>query len=137
VPNQERAIFTVDGEKFLGTIQRLSLTGGSVVLAKGSLPVGTSAEMTLGTVFGRVNAHIEFLRTGADGVPLAQAFHFLSMDDISTKRYTAAADKMQSAGFADAERAPTTGDLAFGSWTKLRESVQKLSGILTPSPRKR
>jgi len=131
VPNQERAIFTVDQQKFLGTIQRLSLTGGSVLLAKGAVPEGTSAEITLGTVFGKVHAHIEFLQTGADGVRLAQAFRFLTMDDVSAKRFTAAAEKMQSAGFADEEEKQTSVDRAFESWTKLREGVQKFSGILT------
>ena len=37
VPNNERAIFIVDESKFLGVIQRLSLTGGSAVLAKGPI----------------------------------------------------------------------------------------------------
>lgn len=132
VPNQERAIFTLDGQKFLGTIQRLSATGGSVLLAKGPLPRGSAGEMTLGTVFGSVNAHIEFLQTGADGVPLAQAFRFLAMDDVSTKRFHAAAEKMQSAGFADAEQKQSPFEMAVESWGKLR---QNLSGMLTPSKR--
>lgn len=134
VPNQERAIFTVEDQKFLGTIQRLSLTGGSVLLAKGPLPEGSTGEITLGTVFGSVNAHIEFLQTGADGVPLAQAFRFLAMDDVSTKRFNAAAEKMQSAGFADVEQGQTPVDRMFASWGKLRDSV---SGALASSRRKR
>lgn len=69
VPNEERVIFTVDNQKFLGIVQCLSLTGGSAVLVKGSFPVGTFAEMALGTVFGKVEAHIEFLHLVADGVP--------------------------------------------------------------------
>lgn len=137
VPNQERAIFTVEDKKFLGTIQRLSATGGSVLLAKGPFPERTSGEMALGTVFGKVSAHIEFLQTGADGVALAQAFRFITMDDVSAKRFTAAAEKMQSAGFADAEHAPTAIDSAFPSWIKLRESVQKISERLTSAPRKK
>jgi hypothetical protein len=32
VPNQEKAIFTVEDQKFLGIVQRLSLTGGSALL---------------------------------------------------------------------------------------------------------
>jgi hypothetical protein len=35
VPNNERALFTVDTDKFVGVIRRLSLTGGSAVLSKG------------------------------------------------------------------------------------------------------
>jgi len=137
VPNQERAIFTVDNQKFLGIVQRLSATGGSVLLAQGPLPEGTPGEMTLGTVFGKVNAHIEFLQTGADGAPLAQAFRFLAMDNVSTKRFNAAADKMQSAGFADAEQKQTPVDMAFESWIKLWKRVQKISEILASARRKR
>jgi hypothetical protein len=137
VPNQERAIFTVEDQKFLGTIQRLSATGGSVVLAKGSVPQGSSGEMTLGTVFGKVSAHIEFLQTGADGVPQAQAFRFITMDDVSTKRFTAAAEKMQSAGFADAEEKRASAGISFDGWNKFRENLQKISEKLTPVRQKR
>jgi hypothetical protein len=62
VPNEEKVIFTVDHRKFLGVVRCLSLTGGSVLLVKGSIPVGTLGEMALGTVFGKVTAHVEFLR---------------------------------------------------------------------------
>jgi hypothetical protein len=137
VPNQERAIFTVDDKRFLGTVQRLSTTGGSVLLARGSFPEATVGEMTLGTVFGKVSAHVEFLQTGADGVPLAQAFRFLAMDDVSTRRFTAAAEKMQSEGFADAEQEQSSIAMAFESWTKLRDRVQNLSGILTSTRSKK
>src|ERR1700722_616035 len=101
VPNQERTIFTIDDEKLLGTIQRLSATGGSVLLARGPIAEGSAGEMTLGTVFGKVNAHIEFLQTGADGVPLAQAFRFLAMDDSSSRRFAAAAKQMEKEGYSD------------------------------------
>ena len=86
VPNNERALFTVESEKFVGVIKRLSLTGGSAILAKGPIPQGALAEMGLKTVFGKVTAQIQFLHTGADGLPLAQAFRFLDMDDISRER---------------------------------------------------
>ena len=42
--------------------------------------------MLFGTVFGKVDAHIEFLHRGADGVPLSQAFTFLTMDAVSSQR---------------------------------------------------
>ena len=90
VPNQERALFTADSQKFVGVIQRLSLTGGSAVLSKGPIAKGTLAEMAFRTVFGKVKAHIEFLHSGADGIPLAQAFRFLSMDETSSRRFSAA-----------------------------------------------
>jgi hypothetical protein len=78
VPNQQKAIFTVDNQKIIGVVQRLSSTGGSALLMKGPIPKGTLGEMLFGTVFGKVNAHIEFLHRGADGVPLAQAFTFIN-----------------------------------------------------------
>jgi len=128
VPNQEKAIFTVDNQKFLGIVQRLSLTGGSALLVKGPIPEGTCGEMALSTVFGKVTAHIEFLHTGADGVPLAQAFRFLAMDGVSTQRFSAAAEQMQTAGFADVEQKQTPIDVGF---ERLRESVRQISGMLT------
>ena len=137
VPNQERALFTVDNQKFVGIVQRLSRTGGSALLVKGPIPEGTLGAMALSTVFGKVNAHIEFLQTGADGVPLAQAFRFLAMDAVSTRRFKAAAEKMQSAGFADAELKQTPVDMALESWTRLREGVQKMSGLFTPARTKK
>jgi len=81
VPDQQKAIFTIDSQKVIGVVQRLSLTGGSDLLVKWPIPEETVGEMVFGTVFGKVNAHIEFLHTSADGLPLAQAFAFLAMDD--------------------------------------------------------
>src|SRR5260370_28815089 len=113
VTYQQKVIFTVDNESFVGIVQRVSLTGGSALLVKGPIPEGTLGEMALGTVFGKVNAHIEFLHTGADGVPLAQAFAFLAMDAESGKRFNAAAEQMKRAGFADVEQKQIPLDGAF------------------------
>jgi hypothetical protein len=135
VPNPERAIFTVDNQKFVGIVQRLSVTGGSALLVKGPIPRGTVGEIALSTVFGRVNAHIEYLHTGADGVPLAQAFRFLAMGAVSTKRFNAATRQMYSAGFADVDQVQTPLDGAIQTWNKLRESIRQLSGMLTSGPR--
>ena len=101
VPNSERALFTVDTVHFVGMIQRLSLSGGSAVLAKGPILHGTMGDMALNTVFGRVKAKVEFLQTGADGVPLAQAFRFLVMDDVSSDRFALAVSRMQKEGYSD------------------------------------
>jgi hypothetical protein len=132
VPHQQKAVFTVHDRKFVGIVQRLSLTGGSALLAKGPIPEGTLGEMALGTVFGRVNAHIEFLHTGADGVPLAQAFAFVAMDDVSSKRFKTAAEQMYSAGVSNMKQKQTPIDAAFET---LRESVRLLSGILASGRR--
>jgi hypothetical protein len=99
VPNQERALFQVNEARFVGVLQRLSLTGGSAVLSKGPIPHGTEGEMALNTVFGKVRARIEFLNTGAEGIPLAQGFRFVSMDGASKRRFHAAAQQMLDQGF--------------------------------------
>jgi hypothetical protein len=130
VPNSERAIFTVDTARFLGVIQRLSLTGGSAVLSKGPIPHGTMGDIALRTVFGRVDAKVEFLQTGADGVPLAQAFRFIAMDDTSSDRFAAAARQMEKAGFSDAPQEQPTGFAGAQSLNRLLGSVRRLAATL-------
>jgi hypothetical protein len=103
VPNRERVLFTIRDHRFVGVLQRLSLTGGSVIHTEEPLPQGTLAGLDLRTVFGKVSAQIEFLHVGADGNTTAQAFRFLGMDDSCTRRLSAAIEQMQSAGYSDAE----------------------------------
>ena len=132
VPNNERALFIVDSHKFVGVIQRLSLTGGSAVLSNRPIPQGTLAEMSLNTVFGKVTAQIEFLHTAADGVPLAQAFRFLQMDDVSCERFSAAAEQMERAGFSDVEeKGNPLGDPASQSLRKLLDGIRRLLAMIT------
>jgi hypothetical protein len=102
VPNSERALFAIDDARFVGVLQRLSLSGGSAVLSKGPIAYGTMGEIAMNTVYGKVSAQIEFLQTGADGIPLAQAFRFLTMEDASSKRFAAAAQEMVREGYSDA-----------------------------------
>lgn len=130
VPNSERALFTVDTARFVGVIQRLSLTGGSAVLSKGPIPHGTMGDIALSTVFGRVDAKIEFLQTGADGVPLAQAFRFITMDDTSSERFVAAAKQMEKAGFSDAPQEKPAGLAGAHSLNRLLGSVRRLAATL-------
>ena len=135
VPNHERALFTVETQNFVGVIHRLSLTGGSAILAKGPVPNGTLGKMALNTVFGKVTAQIEFLRGGADGVPSAQAFRFFDMDDVSSRRFAQAIEQMQKAGFSDVEaQEESFGTQAFD---RLREGIQRLSIALSPGRRPR
>jgi hypothetical protein len=103
VPNREPALLTVDGHKFVGILQRLSLSGGSVIHTEQPFPPGTLAGLALKTVFGKVTAQIQILHTGADGIAAAQAFRFLGMDNTSASRLRAAIDKMRIAGFSDAK----------------------------------
>ena len=134
VPNNERALFKVESEKFIGVIKRLSLTGGSAILSKGPIPEGTLASMSLKTVFGKVEAQIQLLHTGADGIPLAQAFRFIHMDGVSRKRFSAAAEQMQREGFSDVEGERES--LGFAqSLTKLGDSIRRLSVAITSGRR--
>lgn len=135
MPHQQKAIFTVDNQKFVGVVQRLSLTGGSALLVKGPIPEGKLGEMVFGTVFGKVNAHIEFLHRGADGVALAQAFAFLAMDAVSSHRFKTALEQMHNSDLSDAvrhKRKPM--DAAFAN---LRESVRQISRMLSSAGRMR
>jgi hypothetical protein len=127
VPHQQKAIFTVDCQKFVGVVQRLSLTGGSALLVKGPILEGTLGEMIFATIFGKVSAYIVFLHTGADGVPRAQAFAFLAMDDISGQRFKKALEEMHTSDLSDLVPKPTQINTAFQT---LRESVRQLSGML-------
>ena len=90
--------------------------------------------MNLQTVFGKVTARVEFLQTGADGIPLVQAFRFVAMSDVSTKRFRAAAKQMEQEGFGDVrvklEDRPV-GELASQGLGKLRDSIRRLSGAFT------
>jgi len=126
VPDQQKAIFVVDNQKLVGVVQRLSLTGGAALLVTGPIAQGTLGEIAFATVFGKVKAHIEFLHQGADGVPLAQAFAFLTMDAMSSQRFKRAVQEMHTSDFSDLKQAPI--DAAF---EKLRQSVLQLSGMLT------
>ena len=130
VPNNERALFTIDTQNFVGVIQRLSLTGGSAVLSKGPIHHGTMGTMVLNTVVGRVTAQVEFLQTGADGIPLAQAFRFIAMDDASSRRFAKAAKQMEEKGFSDAPREHGAGP---GSRTlnNLLYSIRRLAASIT------
>jgi len=83
-------------------------------------------------LFGKVNAHIEFLHTGADGVPLAQAFAFLAMDAVSSKCFKTAVEQMETPDFSDVGQRQTAIDAAFET---LRESVRQLSGMLSSARR--
>jgi hypothetical protein len=136
VPNNERALFIVDTEKFVGVLQRLSLTGGSAILSKGPVPQGTVGRIGLNTVFGRVTAEIEFLRTGAEGIPLAQAFRFLAMSEVSSRRFAAAAKKMREAGFGEAEESENSlGDMTSQTLSKLRNSILRLTDVVNSGRR--
>jgi hypothetical protein len=101
---------------------------------KGPIAEGTLGEILFATAFGKVNAHIEFLHMGADGVPLSQAFAFLTMDAISSQRLKKALEEMNTSDFSDDVPERTQMDVAFET---LRQSVRQLSGMLSAARRKR
>ena len=136
VPNREPALLTVDGHNFVGILQRLSLSGGSVIHTEQPFPRGTLAGLALKTVFGKVTAQIEILHTGADGIAAAQAFRFLGMDKASTSRLRAAINKMRVAGFSDAEmEQKTLATFVSQGLNTLRDHMERLP-ILAVSRKK-
>ena len=132
VPNRERALFTVDGSNFVGVLQRLSITGGSALLSRGPIPHGTMGDIAFKTAFGKVTAHVEFLQSGADGVPLAQAFHFLAMEDASSDRLAAASRQMQQEGRSDVPPTKRSTSPAAGVLNQLFSSIRHLAAALMP-----
>src|SRR6476646_8654137 len=127
VPNRERVLFTIRDHRFVGVLQRLSLTGGSVTHTEEPPPQGTLAGLDLRTVFGKVSAQIEFLHVGADGNTSAQAFRFLGMDDPCTRRLRAAIQRMQGAGYSDADvEEGSLSALAAKSLSPVRDYIQRL-----------
>jgi hypothetical protein len=123
----------VDTNRIVGVIQCLSLTGGSAILSKGPIAQGTIGEMILNTTYGKVTAQIEFLQTGADGIPLAQAFRFIDMDDASRQRYDAAAKKMHKEGFSDQADRSRLNEPAGEVLGDLLTSVRRIAAKLVTS----
>jgi hypothetical protein len=55
------------------------------------------------------------------------------MDQLSAKRFSAAAKQMEKAGFSDAEKKGNPlGNLASQTFSKLRDSLGNLSGRIVP-----
>jgi hypothetical protein len=77
---------------------------------------------------------VEFLQTGADGIPLAQAFRFVAMDDDSSKRLALASHHMEEEGHSDVEAA---GKAANGVGQLLRSVGQLASNFLPKRPSKK
>jgi hypothetical protein len=126
VPNRERVLFRVRDHRFVGILQRLSLTGGSVVHTEKPLPPGTLAALDLKTVYGKVSAKIEFLHMGADGNAAAQAFRFLRMDDSSTRKLSASIENMQD-GYSDLKLGqPGLGKLVSQGLRTIRDGILRL-----------
>jgi len=94
---------------------------------------GSVGEMALNTTHGKVTAQIEFLHTGADGIPLAQAFRFIDMDDASRQRFNSAAKKMHLEGFSDQPDRSRLNDPAGEVLGNLLTSVRRIAAKLVTS----
>lgn len=127
-------MFTVDNEKLLGIVQRLSLTGGSPRLVRGPIPESTLWEILFATAFGNVKAGIKFLRLEADGVPVAQAFSFTTMNPRSSQRLQKALEEMNTSEFSDDVRQRNPLDSAF---EKLRQGAGQIAAMLRSARRSR
>jgi hypothetical protein len=132
VPDQERALFTIDGSPFVGVLRTLSISGGSAVLSRGPISRGTSGTVAIKTVFGKVSAHVEFLQTCADGIPLAQAFRFVTMDDESLRRLSLASHHMEQEGHSDVLATTNLAGKSSNGIAKLLRSVGQIASNLLP-----
>ena len=94
VPNNEQAIVSVNSEHLKGTLQLLSLTGGTIRLDRRFAP-GTFADIRMETASGAFTAAIEFLRMGKNN---AQAFRFVAMGTLSRNRLSDGLKKMREQG---------------------------------------
>lgn len=104
VPNRESVSIAVDrGPAVIGTMCRLSTTGGSIRLNK-FFAEGSLAEITLDTMSGKMSSPIQFLRCGVDGVPTAQAFSFVHMDPSDRAALAKIIDGLRAEGFGEAGR---------------------------------
>jgi hypothetical protein len=108
----------------------MSISGGSAVLSRGPIPPGTMGDIALRTMFGKVTAHIEFLQTCADGVPLAQAFRFLAMEEKSSERLLAATQMMEQEGLSDLPPTKSSSHPASEALSLLANSMRRLAAHL-------
>ncbi len=99
VPNNEPAKVDIGAQQFVGTLGKLSATGGTIRLAKRFDP-GTMADLTLKTNAGRVSAAVQFL-TQFEGVPPSQAFRFVQMGAADGNRLERALLKLRNQGFGE------------------------------------
>ena len=96
VPNNERAVVSIDSEEFDGTVHLLSLTGGTIRSTK-RFALGTFGDIRIKTVSGTFSATIELLRMASGGT---QAFRFISMGSVARTRLDDALNKMRGQGLA-------------------------------------
>lgn len=92
VPNNERAVILIGAQLLKGTLNLLSLTGGTVRLQR-RFARGVLAGIALSTASGTFSAAIELLGK-ANGI--AQAFRFVAMEPAARGRLVDALAKMRA-----------------------------------------
>jgi len=102
VPNNEKVLLTVGSERLAGTLNILSMTGGTVRTSKRLSP-GTFADIKLNTVSGTITAVIELMTVRGES---AQAFRFVQIDGVSKKKLQKALETMESHGLGDRKADP-------------------------------
>ena len=102
VPNNERVILSIGTERFPGTLNVLSMTGGALRIARRPNP-GTFAEIQMHTITGNIHAVIELLVMRGDS---NQAFRFVQIDNSNRKRLQDALEKLEAQGLGDKKADP-------------------------------
>ena len=96
VPNNEPALLTIGTERTKGTLHLLSMTGGTMRMAK-RYPSGTFADIGIKAASGTVAAAIELLQTRGIN---EQAFRFVAIGPVARGRLSESLSKMRAQGLA-------------------------------------
>ncbi len=99
VPNNEQAKVEIGPQQLVGTLGKLSSTGGTIRLSKRYDP-GIMADLTLKTNAGKVSAAIEFLSPLA-GASQFQAFRFVQMEVADSNRLEKALSALRNQGHGE------------------------------------
>jgi hypothetical protein len=94
VPNNEQAVLVVGAQYLKGTLNLLSLTGGTVRLQR-RFTHGTLADIAISTASGTFSAGIELLDRASEN---AQAFRFIAMGPAARGRLVDSLTKMRAQG---------------------------------------
>ncbi len=96
IPNNEPALIEFSGNQIIGTLCKLSTTGGSIRLRQ-PIKRGTLADITLRTNRGRVHTAIEFL------TPMlgTQPFRFVALDPPTGRRLSEVLSQMRKQGHGE------------------------------------
>jgi len=100
VPNKERVLVALGAQHVTGVLCKLSTTGGTLRLSR-TVAKGTVADLALMTVSGRISSAVEFLGPADRGTPPAQAFRFIHMGPVESRRLGNALEEIRKQGFGE------------------------------------